>query len=63
MLKGFLVLDHEDLRPQFEEEVGGWIREDKIVWRETVVEGIDQAVTGFLSLMSGGNIGKMLIRL
>ncbi len=63
MLKGFLVFDHEDLRPEFEEEVGAWVREGKVVWRETVVEGIDQAVTGFLSLMSGGNVGKMLIRL
>ncbi len=63
MLKGFLVLDHEDLRPRFEEEVGAWVREGKIVWRETVVEGIDQAVAGFLSLMSGGNTGKMLVRL
>jgi NADPH-dependent curcumin reductase CurA len=63
MLKGFLVLDHEDLRPRFEEEVGGWIREGKVVWRETAVDGIDQAVTGFLSLMSGANTGKMLVRL
>jgi len=63
MIKGFLVLDHEDLRPQFEKEVGAWVREGKVVWRETVVEGIDQAVAGFLSLMSGGNTGKMLVRL
>ena len=62
-LRGFIVSDHDDLRPQFEEEVGGWLREGKIVWRETVVEGIDQAVAGFRSLMSGGNTGKMLIRL
>jgi len=62
-LRGFIVSDHDDLRPQFEEEVGGWLREGKIVWRETVVEGIDQAVAGFRSLLSGGNTGKMLIRL
>ena len=62
-LRGFIVSDHDDLRPQFEQEVGQWVREGKIVWRETVVEGIDQAVTGFTSLLSGGNTGKMLIRL
>ena len=62
-LQGFIVSDHNDLRPLFEEEVSGWLREGKIVWRETVVEGIDQAVAGFRSLLSGGNTGKMLIRL
>lgn len=62
-LRGFLVFDHADLRPQFEAEVGQWLADGKIVWRETVVEGIDNAVNGFRDLMAGSNKGKMLIRL
>jgi len=62
-LRGFLVFDHVDLRPQFESEVGQWLADGKIVWRETVVEGIDNAVNGFQDLMAGANTGKMLIRL
>jgi NADPH-dependent curcumin reductase CurA len=62
-LRGFIVFDHADLRPQFEAEVGQWLAEGKIVWRETVVEGIDNAVHGFRDLMAGANTGKMLIRL
>ena len=62
-LRGFIVFDHADLRPQFEAEVGQWLAEGKIVWRETVVEGIDNAVNGFRDLMAGANTGKMLIRL
>jgi len=62
-LRGFIVSDHADLRPQFEAEVGQWLAEGKIVWRETVVEGIDNAVNGFRDLMAGANTGKMLIRL
>ena len=62
-LRGFIVFDHHDLRPQFEAEVGQWLAEDKIVWRETVVEGIDNAVNGFRDLLAGANTGKMLIRL
>ena len=46
-LRGFIVSDHEDLRPQFEAEVGQWLAEGKITWRETVVDGIDNAVNGF----------------
>ena len=62
-LRGFIVFDHADLRPQFEAEVGQWLAEGKIVWRETVVDGIDNAVNGFRDLMAGANTGKMLIRL
>ena len=62
-LRGFIVFDHADLRPQFEAEVGQWLAEGKIVWRETLVDGIDNAVNGFRDLMAGANTGKMLIRL
>ncbi len=62
-LRGFIVFDHHDLRPQFEAEVGQWLAEGKIVWRETVVEGIDNAVNGFRDLLAGANTGKMLVRL
>ena len=62
-LRGFIVFDHADLRPQFEAEVGQWLADGKIVWRETVVDGIDNAVNGFRDLMAGANTGKMLIRL
>jgi NADPH-dependent curcumin reductase CurA len=62
-LRGFIVSDHEDLRPQFEAEVGQWLADGKIAWRETVVDGIDNAVNGFRHLLTGGNTGKMLVRL
>jgi len=62
-LRGFIVSDHADLRPQFEAEVGQWLTDGKIVWRETLVDGIDNAVNGFRDLMAGANTGKMLIRL
>ena len=62
-LRGFIVVDHEDLRPQFEAEVGQWLAEGKIIWRETLVDGIDNAVNGFRDLLAGANTGKMLIRL
>ena len=62
-LRGFIVFDHADLRPQFEAEVGQWLADGKIVQRETCVDGIDNAVNGFRDLMAGSNRGKMLIRL
>jgi NADPH-dependent curcumin reductase CurA len=62
-VEGFLVGDHTDLRPQFAETVAGWLRSGDLVVRETVREGLDQAVPAFLDLLRGGNTGKMIVRL
>ncbi|GAA1896813.1 NADP-dependent oxidoreductase [Streptantibioticus ferralitis] len=62
-LEGLLVGDHGDLKEQFVEEVGGWIREGKLHYRETVVEGIDNGVEAFLGLLRGENTGKMVVKL
>jgi NADPH-dependent curcumin reductase CurA len=62
-LRGFVVTDHQDLAERFAQDVGGWLRDGRLVWRETVAEGIGSAVDAFRSLLSGGNTGKMLVRL
>jgi NADPH-dependent curcumin reductase CurA len=62
-LRGFIVLDHYDLQPRFTAEMTRWIAEGRIKWRETVVDGLDNAPGAFLGLFSGDNIGKMLVRL
>jgi NADPH-dependent curcumin reductase CurA len=62
-LRGFIVGSHADLRPEFVEVVSGWLREGELVARETVVEGLDSAVDAFRALLSGGNTGKMVVRL
>jgi NADPH-dependent curcumin reductase CurA len=62
-LRGFLVGDHGELRPEFVETVSGWVRDGSVVARETVVHGLDNAVGAFLDLLRGGNTGKMVVRL
>jgi NADPH-dependent curcumin reductase CurA len=62
-LRGFIVGDHADLRPEFISAVSGWLRDGSLVARETVVEGLDAAVDAFRALLSGGNTGKMVVRL
>lgn len=62
-LRGFIVRDHEDLRPRFEEQVGGWLRSGELVAEETIVDGLDHAVDAFIGMLRGANVGKMLVRL
>ena len=62
-IKGLLVLDWLEHWPEFEKEVGEYLRAGKLKHRETVVEGIDHAVEAFLGLFKGQNIGKMIVKL
>jgi NADPH-dependent curcumin reductase CurA len=62
-LQGFIVLDHSDQRAAFIEEVGGWLRDGKVHFDETFVDGIENAPDAFLGMLRGENVGKMLVRL
>jgi len=62
-VNGFIVPAHNDMAPQFLRDMAGWIKERKVSWRETVVEGIDNAPNAFIGLFSGENTGKMLVKL
>ncbi|MGC4852989.1 NADP-dependent oxidoreductase [Micromonospora sp. DT4] len=61
-LRGFLVNDHNDVRATFVRDVAGWLREGKLSYDETVVDGIENAPKAFLGLLRGENLGKMLVR-
>ncbi len=62
-LEGFIVSSHFNMMPAFVGEVAGWIAEGKLKYRETVENGIENAPKAFMSLFSGGNTGKMLVKL
>ena len=62
-MKGLIVTDWLDQRSEFEKEVGDHYRAGKLKCKETVVDGIENAVAAFLGLFSGTNIGKMVVKL
>ncbi|WP_436492617.1 NADP-dependent oxidoreductase [Actinokineospora sp. HUAS TT18] len=62
-VRGLLVRDHADRRADFLREVGAWVRSGELRYTETVVDGLRNAPSAFLSLLEGGNTGKMLVRL
>ncbi|NEK84810.1 NADP-dependent oxidoreductase [Blastococcus saxobsidens] len=62
-LRGFIVGDHTDLHAEFIRKVPALVTSGELVVRETVREGLDNAVDTFLDLLRGGNTGKMIVRL
>ena len=43
--------------------LGGMLTRGELVWRETVMEGLEAAPSAFVSLFEGRNLGKLLVRL
>lgn len=62
-LRGFIWTDYMAEIQDFYRDMGGWIAEGKVRSRETVRAGIEATPQAFLDLFSGGNMGKMLVRL
>ncbi|MEH6375450.1 NADP-dependent oxidoreductase [Streptomyces sp. KLMMK] len=60
-LQGMIVRDHQALQPQFVQEVGGWVRSGELKYRETVINGVENAVDAFLGMLRGENTGKMIV--
>jgi NADPH-dependent curcumin reductase CurA len=62
-MQGFIVSDFMDMREQFIADMSAWVNDGRIKWEETVEVGIENAPKAFLNLFTGGNTGKMLVKL
>ncbi|MEZ0108297.1 NADPH-dependent curcumin reductase CurA [Catenulispora sp. EB89] len=62
-LEGFLVRDHLDAREEFEDFLIPHIASGAVPVDETVVHGFGRTVEAFISMLGGGNVGKMVVTL
>jgi NADPH-dependent curcumin reductase CurA len=60
-MEGFIVIDYMARFPEATAELAQWVGEGKIVHREDVQEGIENAPQTFLRLFRGQNTGKQLL--
>ena len=61
-MEGFIVSDHLDLWPKAIGELAALAAARKLVWRETIRDGLENAPQALVDLLQGQNFGKMLVR-
>jgi len=61
-MQGFLFFDYVERMPAALEELASWVREGKLTYAEDIVEGLENAPTALVRLLSGGNTGKMIVK-
>ena len=62
-MQGMIVFDWKDRYGEGIQTLAGHIAQGKLKYRESVVEGIENAPKGFIALLKGGNFGKQLVKL
>jgi NADPH-dependent curcumin reductase CurA len=62
LIQGLIVWDWAHMQADFEREVGQWLREGAIRYREAVTEGLENAPAAFIGMLEGRNFGKQLVR-
>ena len=62
-MEGFLILDYLDRFPEAQARMAGWVMEGRIQHREHLVDGREHAGDALNLLFSGGNTGKVIVRL
>lgn len=62
LMQGFLVRDHMKDFERAIQQLAGWLKEGKLKYDETILEGFENTPRAFLQLFEGGNTGKMLVK-
>lgn len=60
-MRGFTVTAHENLREQFEAEVGGWLRSGIVRGVYSTFEGFERIPEAFESLLDGSSRGRVIV--
>jgi NADPH-dependent curcumin reductase CurA len=62
-VQGMIVFDWKDRYGEALQALAGYLGQGKLKYRESVVEGLDNAPKGLIQLLKGGNFGKQLVKL
>jgi NADPH-dependent curcumin reductase CurA len=61
-IRGFLIADFAARFPEGLAQLAAWLKQGKLTYSETIVEGFEQLPEAFIGLFEGRNEGKMLVK-
>jgi NADPH-dependent curcumin reductase CurA len=61
-MQGFVASDFGHLNAAFVSDMTTWLKDGRIKYQETVLDGFERAPEGLIGLFEGRNAGKMIIR-
>lgn len=61
-LQGFIVTEHPEVWPEALKQLGQWVAEGRLKYRETVTDGLENAPRAFIGLLKGENFGKQIVK-
>jgi NADPH:quinone reductase len=61
-MEGFLVTDYAHRFDEGALRLARWVAEGKLIWREDVTEGLENAPAAFMGMLRGENRGKALVK-
>jgi NADPH-dependent curcumin reductase CurA len=62
-VQGFIVSESPQVWPEALKQLGGLVAQNKLQYRETIAQGLENAPEAFLGLLKGKNFGKQLVKL
>ena len=63
-MRGFIVFnDFGQLYPEFAKQMGEWVAQGKIRYREEMISGLERAPSALVGLLRGEAFGKRVITL
>ena len=63
-MQGFIIFD--DYANRFDEfaiQMGKWVREGSVKFREDIVDGLEKAPQAFMGMLEGKNFGKVVVHI
>jgi NADPH-dependent curcumin reductase len=62
-VQGFIVSESPEVWPEALKQLGGLVAQNKLQYRETIAQGLENAPEALLGLLKGKNFGKQLVKL
>lgn len=61
LMQGFIISNYQNQFSEGLEQLATWLKEGKLKYKETIVQGFDQLPAALLGLFEGDNVGKMIV--